>query len=264
VLIIRANEVSSAELSHLVRACARDLLGQTRFDEFLRHQDVCLSHSYVAATPSGEYAGVALMAERRSHLHLCILAVREEWRSQGLGGSLLEAILSDTGPRPLSLDVSSRNARALAMYYYHGFRLQSASFFWYRPLPIRWEDTFQGNVRAISPDIALSKTETPHLAWPIQYRSILRRLPTLRGIVYMNQGVATGWSLFYAGLDKIIVYRLAAADGVVVKALLRYMHLVTPSASAIFMRWMQGEDLSRSLKEIGFRCYSEYYTLQIN
>jgi len=260
-VLISANEVSSPELCHLVRVCAPDLLGQTRFEELLRQQDVCLALSYVVKY-LGEYAGVALVAQRQPHLHLCMLAVRKELRSRGLGSLLLEAVLTSAQPHLLSLDVLSRNVRALAMYQYYGFKLQRSSFFWHRPLPLRWGCIYKGSVRALAPDIALNRTETPSLAWPAQSRSLLQKLPFLRGAVYMNLGVIRGVALFHSGLERIVVYRLAAADKLAARALFRYMHLVTPSASAIFLRWMQGEQLSSYLREMGFRCHSEYHILQ--
>lgn len=247
----------------MVRDCARDLLGQPSFDEFLYQQDVSLARSFVA-TYLGQYAGVALLGERQPRVHLCMLAVHKSLRLRGLGSALLEAALGSATPAPLSLDVLSRNIRALEMYYSYGFTLQRSSFFWYRPLPIRWEGAYKGHVHALAPDIALTMSESTSLAWGVQNRSLRRKLPLLRGAVYMEQGIIRGVSLFHSGLERITVYRFVAVDRAAVKALFRYMHLVTPSASAIFLRWMQGEQLSIHLREMGFRCHSEFCTLQIN
>ena len=260
-MLIRANEVPCTELRHLARVCAPELLGQTRFDDFLCQQDVSLARSFVA-TYQDEYAGIALLGERQSRMHLCALAVHKDLRSRGLGSSLLEAALASAKSRPLSLDVLSRNAKALKLYYSYGFSLQRSSFFWYRPLPIRGPCAYKGSVHPLAPDIALSMTETTFLAWGVQNRSLRRKLLQLRGAVYMEQGLVRGVALFYSGLDKIAVYRFTPADRSAAKALFRYMHLVTPSASAIFLRWMQGEQLSIYLKEMGFRSLCEYYTLQ--
>lgn len=261
-MLIRANEVSGAELCHLVRVSAPELLGQTRFDQYLLQHDISLTRSLVV-THRGAYVGVALLGERQLRLHLCVLAVHREYRSLGLGSALLEAALSCSAPHPLSLDVLSRNVRALKLYYSYGFTMQRSSLFWYRSLPIRWESTCKGRVHALAPDIALSMSELPSLAWGAQSRSLRRKLPLLRGAVYMEQGGVRGVALFSAGLDNITVYRFSAVDKNAAKALVRHMHLVTPSASAIYLRWMQGEELSTYLRGMGLRCHSEFYTLQI-
>ena len=260
-MLIRANEVSSAELHHLVRICAPNLLGQTRVDDFLYQQDVCLVRSFVALH-LGEYAGVALVGERQTHLHLCMLAVRGELRSRGLGRALLEAAVNMAKPQTLSLEVWSQNVRALDLYYSSGFRLQRSSCFWYRPLPMRWESDYDGYVRDLAPDIALDMTENTSLAWAAHGRSLRRNVLVLRGAVYMEQGVVRGIALFNSGLEKVTVYRFYAAHIAAAKALFRHMHLVTPSASAIFLRWMQCGQSDSLLRELGLRCHSVYYTLE--
>lgn len=260
-MLVRANEVSSAELRHLVRVCAPNLLGQTRVDDFLYQQDIYLARSFVALH-LGEYAGVALLGERQTHLHLCMLAVRAELRSRGFGRALLEAAISDAKPQTLSLDVWSQNVRALDMYYSTGFNLQRSSCFWYRPLPLRWESAYNGCVHNLAPDIALDMTENSSLAWAAQGRSLRRRALVLRGAVYMEQGVVRGVALFKSGLEKVTVYRFTVANIAAAKALFRHMHLITPSASAIFLRWTPCGQSDSLLQELGLRCYSVYHTLE--
>lgn len=254
-MLIRATEVSPAELSDYVRRYAADLLPRTSIAHFIKRQDIALEHSCLAVS-GGQIIGAALLATREGHWNLNLLAVRTLYRSQGIAGRMLKQCFAEVGDQPLSLEVQSSNIRAQALYERHGFVASQKSLFWHHPLPMQLESDI--TVKELAPDIALNNTEMKGLPWPAQGATLLKSLPSLRGAVAFQEGEVAGISLF-ACRQTLTVYRLQGST-LVTAALLRFMIQKSPSSTSVFVPWVTLPIINDNLKQLGFRRLCTYTT----
>ena len=126
-----ARETDASTIVHLVQLLASDLGEQSPVDS-----DYVLDFMKTPGTGilvgdlAGEVIGLITCTLRPSLYHAgdsCMieeLVVREDFRSAGIGGMLLEAIVSlaaDKGCPEVSLSVMSFNTKAIEFYRRHGF-----------------------------------------------------------------------------------------------------------------------------------------------
>lgn len=89
----------------------------------LQNRSVC--HLYVLRTPDVRVAGFAAFWLVFDEVHINNIAMRPEWRGQGLGTALLKHVLAEglrLGAARATLEVRASNTGAIRLYDRLGFR----------------------------------------------------------------------------------------------------------------------------------------------
>jgi ribosomal protein S18 acetylase RimI-like enzyme len=89
------------------------------------------SSTWVAVDPGGRLVGLAVTARVEGVQHVFSMWVAPEFRGQGLGGRLLDAVLTwarrTLPPGEIHLEVNPRQTAAVALYRSRGFRYTGSS-----------------------------------------------------------------------------------------------------------------------------------------
>jgi ribosomal-protein-alanine N-acetyltransferase len=112
-------------------------------EDYLRElSDPDRSVILVVRAPDGQVAGYCAFWKVVDEIHINNLAIRPEWRRQGLGSALLAAVLAEgrrLGAPRATLEVRRSNEAALRLYERAGFRRSGLRRNYYaHPLEDAW------------------------------------------------------------------------------------------------------------------------------
>ena len=165
--------------------------------QMMRENDVRLDDSAVIFI-NGNVAGVGLVGVRGMRAWIAGMGVAPEWRGQGIGGRLLERLLShmrSIGLRQAQLEALEVNTPAIALYHRMGFRDVRNLLVYHGPLqldtlspPLRGDRT---RLRAVTARHALTHFAEYHAvppAWQREQASLERIRGTLEGLGLWHEG----------------------------------------------------------------------------
>jgi predicted GNAT family N-acyltransferase len=90
-------------------------------------EDACAVHA-VARAAHGDAIGTARLLLHDQLAHIGRMAVLREWRGQGVGRALLDAILTAAQARGARFAFLNAQTTAVAFYARAGFRVEGAEF----------------------------------------------------------------------------------------------------------------------------------------
>lgn len=165
--------------------------------QMMRENDVRLDDSAVLYV-NGSVAGIGLVGVRGARAWIAGMGVAPEWRGQGIGGRLLDRLLSRMraiGLRQAQLEALDINAPAIALYHRMGFRDVRSLLVYHGPLrldapysPMRGD---RARLRAVTARHALAHFATYHTvapAWQREQASLERIRGGLEGLGLWREG----------------------------------------------------------------------------
>jgi ribosomal protein S18 acetylase RimI-like enzyme len=111
------------------------------YESLMSHPTLMPSHTILGARIRDRLVGFAHSKAEGTSWHLNCIAILPSYQQRGIGASLFSAsseVGSEKGYRDFTLDVDSRNSKAIQMYERRGFREISATFVYekrYRQMP---------------------------------------------------------------------------------------------------------------------------------
>ena len=120
---------STARQIHAVQVLAytqeAQLLGADAFPPLMRSVGEVRSseEAFLGAFVRDELVGAVSVGPDENGVDLCIasLVVAPEWQQQGVGASLIEAVVAQYGTKDLTVQTGVKNLPALRLYARHGF-----------------------------------------------------------------------------------------------------------------------------------------------
>ncbi len=101
--------------------------------ELSKPSSICLAIVEGGGARSGKLLGYAICSRYADVWHLMIIAIDPERRREGLGATLLAALIERAGPdEAYTLEVRPSNAGAIALYERFGFRSAGTRPLYYR------------------------------------------------------------------------------------------------------------------------------------
>jgi ribosomal-protein-alanine N-acetyltransferase len=112
------------------------LFGDDRWSAAMFWNELANGHFYLVARDGDEVVGYAGLSVNDSEAWVQNLAVRADWQRQGIGATLLEALLVEAdrrGARAVLLEVAVDNRAAQRLYDRYGFAAVGVRRGYYQP-----------------------------------------------------------------------------------------------------------------------------------
>lgn len=246
----------------------------SQWRELLAAWDVDLSGSVLALTGSGQLVGMGWLGIREPRGWIGGFAIAPGWRHGGVDRAMLSQLIEAARQRRLAtvtLEVSTENAPAIALYRAGGFRVQRELLTWERSPEMGSLPVPPTRAERADPQMLLSYFDAWHSeppCWQQERRSLLPWLEMYTGWVVARGGGPTAYALTSARGRQLELVDVGVAPGPealsAVRALLQSLQLLHMDYTLTLPHLPAGDPLNRALAALGFQVTLRLYEMRLD